>query len=95
MALAVGLLAACLHVSFDSDRAYSFVVACQCHAVFCFLMRVLLPPLPNLPLPSRLQALDRAGGKVGNKGGEAAVTAVEMGSLLKQLRGDGKAADRW
>lgn len=41
------------------------------------------------------QALDRAGGKVGNKGGEAAVTAVEMGNLLRALRSAGKAADRW
>lgn len=31
------------------------------------------------------QALDRAGGKVGNKGGEAALAAIEMVSLLKQL----------
>jgi 6,7-dimethyl-8-ribityllumazine synthase len=30
-------------------------------------------------------ALERAGGKVGNKGFEAAVTAVEMADLLRQL----------
>lgn len=42
-----------------------------------------------------LQALDRAGGKVGNKGGEAAVTAVEMANLLKTLRAEGKAAGTW
>lgn len=41
------------------------------------------------------QALDRAGGKVGNKGGEAAVTAVEMGSLMRKLRDEGKAAQPW
>lgn len=41
------------------------------------------------------QALDRAGGKVGNKGGEAAVTAIETASLLKLLRAEGKAAERW
>lgn len=41
------------------------------------------------------QALDRAGGKVGNKGGEAAVTAVEMGSLMRQLREGGMAAQPW
>lgn len=39
-----------------------------------------------------LQALDRSGGKVGNKGGEAALTAIEMASLLTQLRAQGKAA---
>jgi 6,7-dimethyl-8-ribityllumazine synthase len=32
------------------------------------------------------QAMDRAGGKLGNKGAEAAVAAVEMVSLLRQLR---------
>ncbi|MFZ9088797.1 MAG: 6,7-dimethyl-8-ribityllumazine synthase [Planctomycetaceae bacterium] len=31
------------------------------------------------------QALDRAGGKVGNKGQEASVAAIEMIGLLKQL----------
>src|SRR5262249_53941165 len=33
------------------------------------------------------QALDRAGGKAGNKGHDAAVTAVEMVNLLRQLPG--------
>lgn len=31
------------------------------------------------------QAINRAGGKSGNKGFEAAVTAIEMANLLKQL----------
>ena len=31
------------------------------------------------------QAIDRAGGKAGNKGAEAALTAVEMVNLLKKL----------
>jgi len=31
------------------------------------------------------QALDRAGGKAGNKGFEAAMTAVELANLLRQL----------
>lgn len=39
-----------------------------------------------------VQALDRSGGKIGNKGGEAAFTAVEMASLMRQLRTDGCAA---
>lgn len=34
------------------------------------------------------QALDRTGGKVGNKGCEAAITAVEMASLLAKLKAD-------
>lgn len=36
------------------------------------------------------QALDRAGGKVGNKGGEAAITAIEMANLLSVLKQEGK-----
>ena len=32
------------------------------------------------------QAIDRAGAKSGNKGFEAALTAIEMASLMKQLR---------
>ncbi|KAG1669201.1 hypothetical protein FOA52_001452 [Chlamydomonas sp. UWO 241] len=38
------------------------------------------------------QALDRSGGKIGNKGGEAAFTAVEMATLMRQLRSNGCAA---
>ncbi|GAB4820122.1 hypothetical protein N2152v2_007168 [Parachlorella kessleri] len=41
------------------------------------------------------QALDRAGGKVGNKGAEAAITAVEMANLLKALRAEGGMAQPW
>lgn len=33
------------------------------------------------------QALDRAGGKVGNKGHEATLAAIEMISLLKKIKG--------
>jgi len=32
------------------------------------------------------QALDRAGGKAGNKGSDAAMTAIEMANLLRRLR---------
>lgn len=37
------------------------------------------------------QALDRAGGKAGNKGYEGAVTAVEMSNLMADMRGVGAA----
>ena len=32
------------------------------------------------------QALDRAGGKIGNKGSEAALAAIEMVNILKQIK---------
>ena len=35
------------------------------------------------------QAIDRAGAKSGNKGFDAAMTAIEMANLLKQLRAGG------
>jgi 6,7-dimethyl-8-ribityllumazine synthase len=35
------------------------------------------------------QAIDRAGAKSGNKGFDAAMTAIEMANLLKQLRSGG------
>ncbi|GAQ86771.1 lumazine synthase [Klebsormidium nitens] len=41
------------------------------------------------------QAIDRAGGKAGNKGGECAATAVEMGALLRDLREKKLAAPAW
>ena len=41
------------------------------------------------------QALDRAGGKAGNKGAEFATTAIETASVLHQLRNSGLAAEPW
>jgi 6,7-dimethyl-8-ribityllumazine synthase len=38
-----------------------------------------------LTCSSMEQALDRAGGKVGNKGADAALSAIEMVNVLKQL----------
>ena len=35
------------------------------------------------------QALDRAGGKAGNKGYDAVITAIEMANLLEQVEGTG------
>jgi 6,7-dimethyl-8-ribityllumazine synthase len=32
------------------------------------------------------QAIDRAGAKSGNKGADAAIAAIEMANLMKQLR---------
>jgi 6,7-dimethyl-8-ribityllumazine synthase len=35
------------------------------------------------------QALDRAGGKAGNKGFDAVVTAIEMANLMKKIDASG------
>lgn len=42
-----------------------------------------------LTCPTLEHALARAGGKVGNKGSEAALAAIEMVSVLKQLKAHG------
>lgn len=40
------------------------------------------------------QALERAGGKAGNKGWDAALSAIEMANLIKNIRGKKKAKSR-
>lgn len=40
------------------------------------------------------QAVERAGTKAGNKGWDAAVSAIEMANLLKELAADGAASER-
>jgi 6,7-dimethyl-8-ribityllumazine synthase len=40
------------------------------------------------------QAVNRAGGKAGNKGFEAAVTAIEMANLMTKLPADGNASSK-
>ncbi len=48
-----------------------------------------IPTIFGVITPNTLkQALDRAGGKVANKGYDAAVSAIEMANLLRQLRPD-------
>ena len=48
-----------------------------------------VPAIFGVLTPNTLeQALERAGGKAGNKGYDAAVSAIEMASLMRQLRPD-------
>lgn len=46
-----------------------------------------------LTCQSMEQAIDRAGGKVGNKGNEAALAAIEVITTLKQLKAEGVLED--
>ena len=41
------------------------------------------------------QAMDRAGGKAGNKGYECAVTVIEMANLMQDLKDRGLGASAW
>lgn len=47
-----------------------------------------------LTVDSLEQALDRAGGKHGNKGADAALAAIEMASVLRELRRPRAASNR-
>ena len=48
-----------------------------------------VPVIFGVLTPNTLeQALERAGGKVGNKGYDAAVSAIEMANLVRRLRPD-------
>jgi hypothetical protein len=59
----------------------------------CFLLVAGVPIIFGVITTETMeQALDRAGGKVGNKGFEAAMTAIEMASVMSKLRAKGKAA---
>ena len=69
------------------------VYVAQWHTINQHIHLFLLTDATMLNL--HLQAMDRAGGKAGNKGGEAAVTAIEMANLLKTLRNEGKASEAW
>jgi len=42
-----------------------------------------------LTIENMEQAMDRAGGKVGNKGTDAALTAIEMANLMHLIRKKG------
>ena len=48
-----------------------------------------VPTIFGVITPNTLeQAFDRAGGKLGNKGYDAAISAIEMANLMRQLRPD-------
>ena len=48
-----------------------------------------VPTVFGVLTPNTLeQAMERAGGKVGDKGYDAAVTAIEMATLMQRLRPD-------
>ncbi len=69
----------------DTDH-YEHVAAGAAHGVAQAALATGVPVIFGiLTCDTMEQALDRAGGKAGNKGYDAAVTAVEMANLLRQL----------
>jgi 6,7-dimethyl-8-ribityllumazine synthase len=73
----------------DTDH-YDHVAAGAAHGVAQAALATGVPVIFGILTCATLeQALDRAGGKAGNKGFDATAAAVEMVNLLRQLPGEG------
>jgi 6,7-dimethyl-8-ribityllumazine synthase len=76
----------------DTDH-YDYVAGGAAHGVAAAALATGVPVIfAILTCDTLEQALDRAGAKSGNKGFDAAVAAIEMVNLLRQLPGDGTTA---
>ena len=77
----------CLGTVVRGETPHFDFVAGQCAAGVSAVARETGVPaiLGVLTTDTMAQAIDRAGGKMGNKGAEAAEAAVEMADLLEQL----------
>ena len=77
----------CLGTVVRGQTSHFDYVAGQCAAGISAVSRETGVPaiLGVLTTETMEQAIDRAGGKMGNKGSEAAAAAVEMADLLDQL----------
>jgi len=68
---------------------FEFIAAETARGVAQAAQETGVPTIFGVITPNTLeQALDRAGGKVGNKGYDAAISAIEMANLMRQLRPD-------
>ena len=73
----------------DTDH-YDHVVAAAANGILQASLATGVPVIFGVLTCATLeQARDRAGGKAGNKGFEAAVAAIEMANLMKKLPADG------
>lgn len=68
---------------------FDFIAAEAARGVGQVALDTGVPTIFGVITPNTLeQALDRADGKAGNKGYDAAVSAIEMANLMRQLRPD-------
>jgi 6,7-dimethyl-8-ribityllumazine synthase len=86
----------CLGAVIRGDTAHFDYVAGQCASGVASAARETGVPMMFgvLTTDTLEQAIDRAGAKAGNKGYEAAVGAIEMASLMDQIR-NGVASPSW
>lgn len=67
-------------------RHFDFICSAVAQGITDLNIRYGMPVIFGVLTPNNMQqALDRAGGKHGNKGDEAAITAIQMARLQKQL----------
>lgn len=78
----------CLGVLIRGETPHFDVLASQVSRALSVLSQEAAIPVAFgvLTCETMEQAVDRAGGKMGNKGFEAAMTAIEMVNLLKDIR---------
>lgn len=69
---------------------FDFIAACAAKGLAAVAARTGVPVLFGIVTADTLeQAINRAGGKAGNKGVEAAMAALEMANLMRDLPGSG------
>ncbi len=79
----------CLGVVIQGEtRHFDFICDAVAKGITDLNLKYSLPVIFGVLTPDTMQqAMDRAGGKYGNKGDEAAVTAIKMAALAKETRG--------
>lgn len=77
----------CLGVVIQGEtKHFDFICDAVSHGITQLNMKYNLPVIFGVLTPNTMQqAIDRAGGKYGNKGDEAAITAIKMAALKKEL----------
>lgn len=77
----------CIGVVIQGEtKHFDFICDAVGHGITNLNIKYNLPVIFGVLTPNTMQqALDRAGGKHGNKGDEAAITAIKMVSLKKEL----------
>ena len=77
----------CIGVVIQGEtKHFDFICDAVGHGITNLNIKYNLPVIFGVLTPNTMQqALDRAGGKHGNKGDEAAITAIKMAALKKEL----------
>jgi len=78
----------CLGVVIQGEtKHFDFICEAVANGITDLNIKYNLPVIFGVLTPNTMQqAVDRAGGKHGNKGDEAAITAIKMAALKKELK---------